>query len=54
MPVKADNLWIKGQAVSAGAKCMVNYMHIKQKSVAKGSMYGAELFLQNLPISTGV
>jgi len=33
---------------------MVNYMYIKQQSVAKGSMSGAELFLQNLSVSTGV
>jgi len=54
MAVKADNLWIRGQAVSAGAKCMFNYMYITQQSVAKGSMSGAELFLQNSSISTGV
>jgi len=44
MPVKADNLWIRRQAVSEGAKCMANYMYIKQQSVAKTSMSGAKLF----------
>jgi len=31
---------------------MANFMYIKQQCVAKISMSGAELFLQNLSIST--
>jgi hypothetical protein len=31
---------------------MANFMYTKQQSVAESSMSGAELFLQNLSIST--
>jgi hypothetical protein len=29
MPVKSDNISIRGQAVSEGEKCIANYMYIK-------------------------
>jgi len=53
MPVKADNLWIRGQAVSEGAKCMANYMYTKKQAVAKSSVW-CQNILQNLSVSTGV